>query len=72
MKKTIREMHETLADNTHVAFISACEDYQFALRKSDKFSFIEDNLLVIKRKSGRNSIINMNLIIEVCIRNEMI
>ena len=71
MKQTILEMHNSLEEDCYIAFVSANEDYDFGVRKSDKLKFVDENRLVIHRKSGRTTIINLNLIIGICIRQEL-
>ena len=44
------------------------EEQYFPLTKSDTLSFLEDNRLAIRSKSGMVRIINLDLIIEICIR----
>lgn len=70
MQKAIHEMYETLDDNNYVAFIG--ETHHSALGKNDEFHFLDGNLILIKRRSGRKSIVNLNMIVEVCIRMDVI
>ncbi len=71
MKQTILKMYNSLEEDCYIAFVSANEDYDFGVRKSDKIQFVDENRLVIHRKSGRTTIINLNLIIGICIRQEL-
>ena len=72
MQQTILEMYKTLEDDYFIAFVSANEDYHFGLRKIDDMEFLDDKTLLIHRKSGKTTIINLNLIIGVCIQRELI
>lgn len=72
MKKTILNMQKSLEEDCYIAFISANEDYDFGLRRNDNFKFVDEKTIVIHRNSGRTTIINLNLIIGICIRNELI
>ena len=72
MKQTILEMYYSLEEDCYIAFVSANEDYDFGIRKSDKIKFADENRLIIHRKTGRTTIINLNLIIGICIRREML
>ena len=36
--------------------------------KSDELNFLDDKTVVIRKKGGKSKIINLNLIIEICIR----
>ena len=71
MEKVIREMYNSLEEDCYIAFISANDDYDFGLRKRDNFHFLDDKTLIIHRKSGRTTIINLNLIIGICIKQEL-
>ena len=71
MEKVIREMYNSLEEDCYIAFVSANEDYDFGVRKSDKIKIVDENRLVIHRKSGRTTIINLNLIIGICIKQEL-
>ena len=71
MKQTILKMYNSLEEDCYIAFVSANEDYDFGVRKSDKIKIVDENRLVIHRKSGRTTIINLNLIIGICIRQEL-
>lgn len=68
MEQTLLEMQENLKDGFFVAFISENEDPYFALGKSDNVNFLDDKTVKIQKKNGRTTIINLNLIIEICIR----
>ena len=72
MKKTIQDMQNSLEDKCYIAFVSSSEDFDFGVRASDKLQFLDDNRLVIHRKSGRTTIVNLNLIVGICIRRELI
>lgn len=72
MKKTIQDMQNSLEDKCYIAFVSANEDFDFGVGASDKLQFLDDNRLVIHRKSGRTTIVNLNLIVGICIRRELI
>lgn len=68
MQETILEMHESLDDKHFIAFISANENPQSVALKSDELKFPDNKTVVICKKGGRCKIINLNLIIEICIR----
>ena len=68
MEKTILEMQQNLREGYYVVFVSTDEEQYFPLTKSDTLSFLEDNRLAIRSKSGMVRIINLDLIIEICIR----
>ena len=72
MKETILKMKDTLENDCLIAFVSSNEDYHFGIRKSDKIDFIDDKTIVVHRKNGKLTIINLNLIIGICIREEWI
>ena len=72
MQKTILRMKKSLEDDCYIAFISSNEDYDFGVRKSDDIEFLDNKTLSIHRKSGRITIINLDLIIGICIRRELI
>ena len=71
MKETILNMQNSLEEDYYIALVSANEDFDFGVRKSDKIQFVDENRLVIHRKSGRTTIINLNLIIGICIKQEL-
>ena len=68
MQETILEMQRNLDDKHFIAFISANENPQSVALKSDELKFPDNKTLVIRKKDGRTKIINLNLIIEICIR----
>ncbi len=72
MKETILKMKKSLEDDCYIAFVSANEDYHFGVRKNDDVTFLDEKTIAITRKSGRTTIINLNLIIGICIRRELI
>lgn len=72
MKGTILKMKKSLEDDCYIAFVSANEDYHFGVRKNDDVTFLDEKTIAITRKSGRTTIINLNLIIGICIRRELI
>ena len=71
MINTILEMQKTLEEGCFVAFVCANEDYYVPLTKSDSIGFIDEKTVEIHRKSGLDSIINLNLIVEICIKRGM-
>ena len=72
MEGTIRKMIKSLEEDCYIAFVSANENYHFGLRKDDDFRFIDGKTIIINRKNGNTTIINLNLIIGICIRRELI
>lgn len=68
MKDTILRMKKSLDKDCYIAFISANPDYDFAVRQHDKLDFLDDKTLLIHRRSGRTTILNLNLMVGVCIR----
>ena len=68
MQETILEMQRNLDDKHFIAFISANENPQSVVLKSDKLDFPDNKTVVIRKKGGITKIINLNLIIEICIR----
>ena len=68
MQETILEMQRNLDDKHFIAFISANENPQSVALKSDELKFPDTKTVVIRKKGGRTKIINLNLIIEICIR----
>ena len=68
MQETILEMQRNLDDKHFIAFISANENPQSVALKSDELKFPDNKTLVIRKKGGITKIINLNLIIEICIR----
>lgn len=72
MRETIRKMKKSLEDDCYIAFVSANEDYHFGLRKNDDYHFLDGKTLAIHRKNGSTTIINLDLIIGICVRRELI
>ncbi len=72
MRNAILKMKDSLEDDCYISFVSSNENYDFGVRKSDKTEFIDERTLLVTRKSGRVTIINLNLIVGVCIRRELI
>ena len=68
MESTILEMQKNLDERHFIAFVSANEDPYCAVMKSDELNFPDNKTVVIRKKGGKTTIINLNLIIEVCIR----
>ena len=68
MQETILEMQRNLDDKHFIAFISANENPQSVALKSDELKFPDNKTVVIRKKGGITKIINLNLIIEICIR----
>ena len=68
MENAILEMQKNLDEGHFIAFVSANEDPYCAVMKSDELNFPDSKTVVIHKKGGKTTIINLNLIIEVCIR----
>ena len=68
MQETILEMQDNLTDGFYVEFVSVNEDGNFALKKSDDINFLDDKTAVIKKNNGWTTIINLNFIIQICVR----
>ncbi|WP_296790275.1 hypothetical protein [uncultured Methanobrevibacter sp.] len=68
MENAILEMQKNLDEGHFIAFVSANEDPYCAVMKSDELNFPDNKTVVIRKKGGKTTIINLNLIIEVCIR----
>ena len=68
MQETLLEMQNSLDENHFIAFVSANENPHCVALKSDELKFPDNKTVVIRRKDGRTQIINLNLIIEICIR----
>ena len=68
MENAILEMQKNLDEGHFIAFVSANEDPYCAVLKSDELKFPDNKTVVIRKKGGKTTIINLNLIIEVCIR----
>ena len=68
MESTILEMQRNLDEGHFIAFVSANENPYCAVLKSDELNFPDNKTVVIRKKGGKTTIINLNLIIEVCIR----
>ena len=71
MENAILEMQQNIRDGFFVAFVSANKDHYFPVTKSDDLAFLNDNRISIHRKNGWTSIINLDLIVEICIRREL-
>ena len=61
-------MQENLKEKEFIAFISENENPYLAVIKSDELDFPDSKTMVVRKKGGRTTIINLNLIIEICIR----
>ncbi len=72
MEEAILEMQESLVDGLFIAFASIDEECYYSLTKSDELKFLDDKTVVIRRKSGRHSIINLNWIVDISIRRGLI
>ena len=72
MEKTLLKMRESLEDDCYIGFVSANDEFDFGLRKSDDFEFLDDKTLLINRKNGRKTIVNLDLIVGICVRAELI
>lgn len=68
MEQAITEMHNNLTDEFFIAFVSENQNPYFALIKSDEIEFLDDKRILVRKKSGQTSIINLNLIIEISTR----
>ena len=68
MENAILEMQKNLDEGHFIAFVSANEDPYCAVLKSDELNFPDNKTVVIRKKGGKTTIINLNLIIEVCNR----
>ena len=68
MESTILEMQKNLDEGHFIAFVSADENPYCAVMKSDELNFPDNKTVVIHKKGGMTTIINLNFIIEVCIR----
>jgi len=68
MENAILEMQKNLDEGHFIAFVSANEDPYCAVLKSDELNFPDNKTVVIRKKGGKTTIINLNLIIEICIR----
>ena len=68
MENTILEMQKNLDEGHFIALVSENEDPYCAVLKSDELNFPDNKTVVIRKKGGRTTIINLNLIIEVCTR----
>ena len=68
MENAILEMQQNLTEGLFIALVSGNDDEHYAVTKSDDIEFLNSRTLFIKRKSGRDSIINLNLIVEIEIR----
>lgn len=72
MENAILEMQQNLSEGLFIAFVPADDNGYYSLTKSDDIHFIDSKTLLIKRKNGRNSIINLNLIVEIDIRRGLL
>ena len=61
-------MQRNLEEGYFIAFVSENENPYFVVLKSDELNFPDNKTVVIHKKGGKTTIINLNLIIEVCIR----
>ena len=68
MESTILEMQKNLDEGHFIALVSADENPYCAVMKSDELNFPDNKTVVIHKNDGRTKIINLNFIIEVCIR----
>ena len=68
MEQTLLEMQENLTDGLFIEFASIDEDCYYSLTKSDELKFLDDKTVLIRRKSGRHTIINLNWIIDISIK----
>ena len=68
MENAILEMQQNLKDGWYIAFVSANEDKNCPVTKADNLDFLDDKTVVIRRKNGWNSIINLNLIVAIDMR----
>ena len=68
MENAILEMQKNLDEGHFIAFVSADENPYCVVMKSDELNFPDNKTVVIRKKGGKTTIINLNLIIEVCIR----
>ena len=71
MEQTILEMQKNLTDGLFIAFMTSGEDCYYSLTKSDNLSFLDDKRVLIRRKNGRHSIINLDWIVEISIQRGM-
>ena len=72
MEKTIVEMKESLKNDQYIGFISPNNNYDFSVRKADELEFLDSKTLVVNRKNGNKTILNLNLVIGICIIKEWI
>ena len=72
MENTIVEMKNSLKDDQYIGFISPNNNYDFSLRKTDEIEFLDDKTLVICRKNGNKTILNLDLVIGICVIKEWI
>lgn len=68
MENTILEMQQNLEEGHFIALVSENEDPYCAVIKSDELNFLDNKTVVIRKKGGKTTIINLNLIIEICTR----
>ena len=67
MENAILEMQQNLADGFFIAFMCADGECFTSLKKSDDIKFLDEKTALIKRESGRHSIINLDWIVEISI-----
>ena len=72
MEKTIVEMKNSLKDDQYIGFISPNNNYDFSLRKTDEIEFLDNKTLVVNRKNGNKTILNLDLVIGICVIKEWI
>ena len=72
MEKTIVEMKNSLKDDQYIGFISPNNNYDFSVRKTDEIEFLDNKTLVICRKNGNKTILNLDLVIGICVIKEWI
>ena len=68
MEETILEMQKNLTDGLFIALVPEDDEKYYPITKSDDIKFLDATTLFIKRKNGMDSIINLNLIVEIEIR----
>ena len=68
MEDTILEMQKNLTGGLFIAFMTTDNDCYYSLTKSDDLSFLDDKRVLIRRKNGRHSIINLDWIVEISIQ----
>ena len=68
MENAILEMQQNLEEGYFIALVSENKDPYCAVIKSDELNFPDNKTVVIRKKGGKTTIINLNLIIEICTR----